>query len=1141
MKQANLEKKIHRCIFVAILSLFCAGNLNAKNEDTPNLDFSFGSFANWERYYSYFGPADFNDFNSPNIYTNSPYAPSVTNTEVWTRKNGDGDSYLWESRAYYGKHEIHGTFSVTTSQGRDVNMSSCDRALKRLPDNFNAAGIVGTTSTNTEIIYDYSSPDKWMRRAMAEKLVYRFRVTNKSTLLKLCFASVLFEPNTDAGAHFGDEHPGMCLNVTADNGTRVLPCGEYCGDASSNDNTLVALSKNTDGSCYSDAGRNNLTYKPWTTNLYDLREFVGSEVVIEGYVHDCLLELYICNECNTCHPSDNGVTDYGNGRLVLNSCDHCGSRNVTVRKRVMAGGHTAYGYMTGETTELRIDVENCPDPNDPNDKVKITVPEGFGKGNYVWKTSDGVSLIDEYGMPYDDHYAFVKRAEIQDVDYICSIKGTNPDCPGISISTRIAKDPIVMDFISSNACYNYITFNDKTYITKILQNGTLIEPDTILSWSWDYDDHNGISGNLATYTKEQVDNNEELRNPHGEFIWTDANQGKYDMTLTVVTAKGCTLSIVKPFKVQPQPEIQLAGVTDICINTTSQLQVTNYNDPSNRYVWKKCNGNCPTDRCEGTLVQDSAGSSNSAYLDIEGVLSNAGKYCVEIIRNEDLLEGNVVIGSQQCTYHKNFEVNINNIPNFKFKNVQKTNGRYQVDICKGQTIDLEIDDSQNTVDVSKYTWSNTQNGKKITVGPTDTTEYLVTAICGCNVSDSIWVNVKPLPQLSIDGPAAICQNTTTEWTAQGLEGTEENSYIWYRDGSQFSTSKTISLTYSDPGYYQYTLKGTNRLNCTNTTQKQLTVRANPNPNVPTPSPVCENKNVIINVYNVDSCQWIKDGGNVYGEMLHVPSQSSINEQPKSSVYKLKTYVFYTDTFCTKEQNINITVYKIPEIKITGPDGICKGKSVTFVAQDTADYSHDPAHSSGSPSYKWNDVNNTQGTTLTTTPVATSSYTINWNNGTCTSSATKTVDVYEKPIFGVAPIYPRVCPNTWDTIVAEPNFASYRWFSLRSVGDTIWHTPSAGMDPNKLDIRITNDIDIYVKVTDANGCEGESKTQVTVKPVPTISHIGPNEVCEGSQITVAPTGGDANQYSWSYKYRNGTETEIPNVTGTLVDYPDCNGC
>ena len=52
MKQANLEKKIHRCIFVAILSLFCAGNLNAKNEDTPNLDFSFGSFANWERYYA---------------------------------------------------------------------------------------------------------------------------------------------------------------------------------------------------------------------------------------------------------------------------------------------------------------------------------------------------------------------------------------------------------------------------------------------------------------------------------------------------------------------------------------------------------------------------------------------------------------------------------------------------------------------------------------------------------------------------------------------------------------------------------------------------------------------------------------------------------------------------------------------------------------------------------------------------------------------------------------------------------------------------------------------------------------------------------------------------------------------------------
>ena len=66
-----------------------------------------------------------------------------------------------------------------------------------------------------------------------------------------------------------------------------------------------------------------------------------------------------------------------------------------------------------------------------------------------------------------------------------------------------------------------------------------------------------------------------------------------------------------------------------------------------------------------------------------------------------------------------------------------------------------------------------------------------------------------------------------------------------------------------------------------------------------------------------------------------------------------------------------------------------------------------------------------------------------------------------------------------------------------------------MDSNKLDLQINNDIDIYVKVKDVNGCEGEAKTQVTVKPVPTISHIGPSEVCEGSQITIAPTGGDAN--------------------------------
>ena len=599
MKQINAANRMPKGIFITIMSIISICNIYAKNEDTPNLDFSFGNFSNWERYYAYFGPIDFADFNSSNVYANQIYKSKIDESEqVWTLKNGDGDSQMWESRTGYGRHEVHGTFSVVRTRGNDESMRNCTRALKNLPDDFNSAAIIGWPGGkegDTEILYDYNSSNGWKRRAMAEKLLYRFRVTEKSTLLKVCYASVLFEPNTFAGAHFGDEHPIMCLNVTANNGTqtRVLPCGEYCGNASSNDNTLVSLKKTTDGGCYNTADNNNLTYKPWTTNIYDLRDFIGYEVIIEGYIHDCLLENYVCNNCGYCHPYSSDIRTGSNGVMQVR-CRHCGTwRDAT--KRVMAGGHVSYGYLTGETMELRIDVDNCPERN----RVKITVPEGFGEGNYYWHTSDGVTLLDENRQPYTNHVAYVNRAEIQDVDYICTIKGSNEECSDISIATRIAKEPIVMDFIPSNACFNNVIFTDKTHITEILQDGEMIEPDTITSWTWTYTDNNGISGTLTSYTKEDVEANPMLKNPEGTFEWTTANQGKYKMTLTVTTAKGCTMSYEKDFKVQPHPTLQLDGITNICEGETSVLQVTNYNAPNNRYVWKKCTSINNNDECVG--------------------------------------------------------------------------------------------------------------------------------------------------------------------------------------------------------------------------------------------------------------------------------------------------------------------------------------------------------------------------------------------------------------------------------------------------------------------------------------------------------------------------------------------------------------
>ena len=951
MKQRYTQFQALKGIFFTLLCLLGIEWGYAKNEDTPNLSLENGNYDGWELYYAYFGPADFMDFNSPNIYTNSIYASSVPQETQWTL-TGPDNHYKWQSRTGNGSYEVDGTFSITNSRSNDPNMPTCARALKQLPNDFNSAIVVGGTSS-AEILYDYVNSDGWKRRAMAEKVVYRFTVTEKSTLLKLCYASVLSEPNTDAGAHFGDEHPGMCLNVVANDGgvSQILPCGEYCGDASSNDATLVALNRQTDGNCFTSASSNNITYKPWTTNIYDLREHIGQEVIIEGYVHDCLLELYVCSNCNRVHPNSSGITDYGNGNVVLNKCNYagygCRHTNVKVKKRVMAGGHIAYGYLTGETMELKIDVDNCPEQN----RVKITVPEGFGDGHYSWKTSDGVTLLDEYGQPYTNNIAYVNRSEIQDVDYICTITGTNPDCSPISISTRIAKDPIVMDVVASNACFNNVTFTDHSHITEILQDGKMIEPDTIKRWTWTYDDNNGHSGTLADYTLSQLQANPDLKNPDGTFVWTDQNEGKYKMTLTVETANGCTKSHTIDFKVQPQPEMELSGALDICRDEKSQLQVTNFSDPNNKYVWKKCttvsNGDCT----DWDIVQDSASTNNSPYYEMTGDDAHEGKYKVEIIRNEELKEGNITIGTKQCKYEKEFNVTVKEKPSFNFTSyATDAKNRKYIDICKGTTTDIEIaNTSPQSVGNVEFTWSNTEKGNRITVGPADTTRYTVVADCGCKSFDTIFVNVKPLPELQINGESAICVGQTTTLTANGLDQNEAGSYEWYSGNIQLGSTgdETINVKKDNSGYYVYTLKGTNSLSCTNSIQFQVTVRDNPNVTIPTPAEICEGQKVVINVYNADSCQW--NGG----PMKKIPTESSINEVPNRTEYDLKAYLYYSDVRCESNYKVPITINKAPEIKIDGNDAVCVGGQITLTASDTADYTGHPNESNHTPtSFKW---------------------------------------------------------------------------------------------------------------------------------------------------------------------------------------------
>lgn len=1058
-----------------------------KNIDTPNLSFELGNFTNWKRYYAYFGPVNFlaptNE--NINIFTNSPNAKEVENREIWTEKTNDNP--IWhENRSGDGKKDISGTFKVTYSWEKEPNLvASCsDYNLPVVPEGYTNAARIGNFD-DREMVYDTKGSGKWYSRAMAEKLEYTFTVTENSTLLSYQFAGVLDEPASgNVGSHFGDEHPTMSVKVSAKkNGNAIiLPCNSYSANANAGDENLITVKSG----CYTKNYGivDNMLYKEWAMIAYDLRDYIGTTITIEAIVHDCLLELYVCNSCN--QYVSGSATDMGNGTFEAR-CS-CGKKKVT--KRVMAGGHIGYGYITAETQPLKLITENCPD----DDYVTITAPTGFV--DYEWKTSSGVSLETEPNSP---HVAKVRRSEIQDVDYICNMYGDDRECSHITASVRLAKDPIVMDFSSDATCFNEVSFKDLSYITPLKQSdGTTIIPDTIKSWEWSYKENK--NGNYSNNSVKLSD----LKDFSHLFEWTAENQGKYEITLKITTANGCTDEIKKEIKVLPRPNIELDGALNVCKGNGTTLTVTNLSDPNNKYTWYKGD------------VKTQEGPENSFTID---VAENA-KYKVVIQRKEDQAD---------CLYEKEFEIKtIDNpiISTFAQNSFVKDN-LTQVDICEDNIVDLHVKNETPNLDLT-YAWSNLNTEEKNTVGPADTTIYNVVATTkdGCKANSSIRVNVKKKPHLNIEGPDELCVDE--EGTFKATSNEKISSYTWdinKGNGTEYKISYNSATSASTQ--HHISLNGVGKNGCSSTFNKEVIVRNNPALNIPEIKPICEGDYVTINVYGADSCRW---GNSEKKEKMPYVW----NEIPKEKSYTITGYTRYNSGLeCSSTETIEININKVPEIKFEGTTDICKGGIVNLTAKDTADYTN----SYQKPTkyeYSWNDPNNTKTANMTAEPTSSTIYTVTVKNGNCAVTENVNITVHNDPIFSVRPTQQRVCIGALDTLVASGEPIKYTWYEGKTAnGNQITSTDNGVND--SLYVTINNDITYTVVGENQYGCKTTLNTNVYVKPEPTLSYAGKTHICEGTQVTITPGGADTYYWEWE---KNGKDTVSNSVV--LKDFPEGTG-
>ncbi|MFP4664492.1 MAG: hypothetical protein ACLFM1_08690, partial [Bacteroidales bacterium] len=89
----------------------------------------------------------------------------------------------------------------------------------------------------------------------------------------------------------------------------------------------------------------------------------------------------------------------------------------------------------------------------------------------------------------------------------------------------------------------------------------------------------------------------------------------------------------------------------------------------------------------------------------------------------------------------------------------------------------------------------------------------------------------------------------------------------------------------------------------------------------------------------------------------------------------------------------------------------------------------------------------------------------------------------------------------------------------------------------------------VIITDANGCTASSNTVATVNPVPAVDAGTDFDVCEGEDINLFESGGDATSWDWTGPGTFTSSIQDPSITNAttadagiyLVEVSDINGC
>lgn len=384
----------------------------------------------------------------------------------------------------------------------------------------------------------------------------------------------------------------------------------------------------------------------------------------------------------------------------------------------------------------------------------------------------------------------------------------------------------------------------------------------------------------------------------------------------------------------------------------------------------------------------------------------------------------------------------------------------------------------------------------------------------------------PMPQIFFSGSTTLCPGESIVLSVPGVYP----SIVWKKGNNVIANAVTNSITVSEPGLYSVfvdDLQGCNG--------QALPIEITYYPNQEFSFGTTEYKlcdpNELPYILNgpagFSNYAWYKNGA-----ILVQDSSNPMISLNESGDYTLTITDVNGCTFSSMNY-FSLDVYEPLLLNIQPVNSVlCLGESTTIFSSDAA------------TSYSWSPIAGLSCSDCPNPiaePLTTTTYTltiVDGNGCTATASTIITVHDIDSPVLQASDLM--VCQGSSVTLNTVPGYDNYKWYRNECV------LVACGEFMNSF---VVDESGLYsVTVENEYGCEVSSNSvEITVfsNPIPTLSFVSENSICEGLSVIVQAQDGFAS-YNW---YVNGALAQAGNSnmftlndSGELyVEVVDGNGC